>query len=87
MPKTAADSPTTDEVSVNRARRLFFVRLGEMSAKMACAFLLPALIGIFADKKLNSGYLWAIIGIIVGVIFSIIVIVGMVRKLNKETNS
>jgi len=58
-----------------------------MSFKMACAFLLPAFVGIFADKKLASGYLWSIVGIIVGVSFSILVIVSMVKKLNKETIS
>jgi F0F1-type ATP synthase assembly protein I len=84
MTKPAADSTTTDEASVRRARRLFFARLVEMTTKLAVAFLLPALVGIYADKKYDSRYLWTIVGIILGVAFGAYVMASVIRKVDRE---
>lgn len=85
MNKTAAKSRATDEASVRKAQRLFFIRLAEMSGKLAGAFLIPSLIGIFADKKLETNNWLAIAGILAGLACSVLVIKSMVNKLNQET--
>lgn len=86
MTKKAADTSksTTDEASARKARRLFYVRLAEMTTKLAGAFLVPALVGIYADKKLESQYLWTIVGILIGITLGMLVMVSVIKKLDKE---
>ena len=87
MNKTAAKSRATDEASVRQAQRLFFIRLAEMSGKLAGAFLIPALFGIFLDNKLYKNNSLSIVGILIGLLLSVLVIKHMVSKLDKETSS
>lgn len=84
MTKPAADSTTTDAASARKARRLFFVKLAEMTTKLAAAFLLPALVGIYADKKLDSQYLWTITGIVLGVILGAYIMAIIIKEIDKE---
>lgn len=84
MKTQPADSKPTDEASARKARRLFFARLVEMTTKLAVAFLLPALIGIYADKKLDSQYLWSIVGILAGLALGTYVMTNVVKKIDRE---
>lgn len=84
MKTRPADSKPTDEASARKARRLFFARLVEMTTKLAGAFLLPALVGIFADKKLDTQYLWSIAGILIGLGLGTYVMASVVKKIDRE---
>lgn len=85
--QTAADSPTTESAKVRRLRHLFLVKLGEMTAKLAVAFLLPALVGIYADKRLGSQYIWTITGIIAGVVCGALVMMSVVNDIDKQVGA
>lgn len=70
---------------MHKARRLFYARLAEMTTKLAVAFLVPAMSGIYADKKLDSQYLWTITGIVLGVALGAFVMRQVIKKVDEET--
>jgi hypothetical protein len=77
----------TEKERSEKLRRFFWLRLAELSAKLATAFLVPALLGIYADKQLDSQYLWTLIGIGLGIISGGLVIKNIIDKTNQEVKN
>lgn len=84
--KAAEDSTTKKASAREKSRRLFYVRLAEMTTKLAGAFLVPALAGIYIDKRYDSQYLWTIVGIMAGIALGIYVMVSVIKKIDKEVS-
>lgn len=80
-----AATKTTEQVKVSAAKRAFFVNLLDMSWRLFGAILVPILLGAFIDSKQSSGGQgFTLAGFILAIIFAIIVIYGLVRKIMKN---
>jgi F0F1-type ATP synthase assembly protein I len=79
----AADNTPTDREKSSKAKRRFFIGLLDMSWRLALAFLLPVFLGLWLDGK--SGNNWfAVAGLVIGVLGSVLVIRSMVRRYSVE---
>ncbi len=86
MTQKAAAKPTTTDESVQKAKRLFFTGLLDLSWRLALAILIPMLSGAFIDNKFDSGSVFTIAGMIIGFILSVWLIKSVVAKISKEIN-
>lgn len=81
----AADTSTTerDRDRANKARRLFFTNLFDLSWRLMGAMLLPILIGLYIDSVVGRGQAFALTGFVVGMILGALVLRNVVIKLSK----
>lgn len=82
MTRPAALKTTRDE-KVRDAKRTFILNLFDLSWKMAAAMLIPVFVGLYIDSRRHNGQTFTLIGFILGMIFSALVIRGIVKGLAK----
>lgn len=86
--KTTAAHPTPPTVSSEHslasssARTSFFTLALTMSSQLLVAVLVPIIAGVQLDKKLNSGIVWTIVGLIVALLASVAVVVRAAKVAN-----
>lgn len=85
MAKAARRATLTDE-KTQKAKRLFYAGLFDLSWRLGLAILLPTLAGAFLDGKLDKDPLFTVIGLLAGFGIAAMVIRGVVIKTNKETD-
>jgi F0F1-type ATP synthase assembly protein I len=82
MTTKPADISTSDKQLTRRARRAFFVGLFDLTWRLSGAMLLPLFVGMAIDSKIGgSGQSFSIIGFFIGMIFGVVVIRSIVKKL------
>ena len=86
--KTTAMKSTPPRVSSEHteaaasARASFFTLALIMSSQLLLAVLLPIIGGVALDKKLGSGTVWTIVGLVVALLASIVVIARAAKMAN-----
>lgn len=85
MTKSAGKTTTSDE-AVEKARRLFFVGLADISWRLALAIIIPVVGGYWLDNETDSGKLFTLTGLLLGAILAGFIIYKTYKKLNKEIN-
>jgi len=82
----AAKMTTTGKSEkISLAKRAFFVNLLDLSWRLFGAILLPILIGAYIDSRRGGdGQGFTIAGLLLGVVFSGLVIYSLVKKLMKQ---
>lgn len=75
MTMKTADKLPTDSQEVREAKRLFFLKLADLSWKLAGAFLIPVFAGLAIDaSRGGDSQVFTIIGLVVGFIAAIMII-------------
>ena len=85
MVKSAGKTTTTEETA-QKAKRLFFVGLFDISWRLALALIVPVLLGSWLDDNRDGGQIFTLTGLLFGTILAGFIIYKSYKKLNKEIN-
>ncbi len=82
MTTKPADISTSDQQLTRRARRAFFVGLFDLTWRLSGAMLSPLFVGMLIDSKIRgSGQAFSTAGFFLGMIFGVLVIRNIVKKI------
>lgn len=82
----SAGKTTTEDVTAQKAKRLFFAGLLDISWRLSIAVIVPVVAGSWIDKNRGSGQVFTLIGLLFGTILAGFTIYKAYKKLNKEIN-
>ncbi len=81
-----AATTTTEQKKISAAKRAFFVNLLDLSWRLFGAILVPILLGAYVDSRRgDDAQGFTVLGLVSGVIFSGMVIYGLVKKIMKDS--
>lgn len=84
MTQKAAAKTTTTNQNVQKAKRLFYMGLLDLSWKLALAIIIPMVLGSVLDNKLDTGSAFTLAGMLLGIVLSVLIIRALTIKLSKE---
>ncbi len=82
----SAGKTTTEDITAQKAKRLFFAGLLDISWRLAIAVIVPIVAGSWIDNNRGSGQVFTLIGLLFGTILAGFTIYKAYKKLNKEIN-
>lgn len=82
----AAKTTNKKSAKISLAKRAFFVNLLDLSWRLFGAILVPILLGAYVDsRRVDDAQGFTLVGLLLGVIFSGVIIYGLVKKIMKDS--
>ncbi len=66
----------------DQSKAIFYASTLDMSWRLAIVFLVPFFLGFFIDNHFKTSPLWTLVGLVIGIILSVVVVLQSFKKIN-----